>query len=624
MKRLIASVLAASMLIALCACGAKDESETKVDAEVENEEIKLVGDGEVADGEVNAEVETEADAEVKTEDEGSKAPSKNESKPQANSGGLKVESEGGLKVESGENIVIEGEMLEITPVEPSKPVESKPQASTPAASTVGTALQAAFKSAVSANASISAQDLADKLLANEVIKFSGAAMPVEPGVLTGFDNAETDTWKWLGWNSRDAYVNAPGWVSGNWSEWGQTRSAGIADDNGNSVMLIKDSTGGSKSASGLLYDLSAIPDVCDLNISYRMKTNFASGYFVAMFANDRYATGSKNEAFLASVGVNGDGNQGGLSISTGSRWMQDGGYNLLSAEEYTHDVWYTVEAVYHLNGVGAMTADYVIKNAEGEVVASVAGKNVASAFVKPVLFGWRLQHGASNTSAYAMIDDLSISYDIPANNVKSVRLENVEGTENVPTTTPASDMKAINVTFTAEATDVVATLADNNGNEIALTPSGSGSAYSFKLETFPKGGTEYTFTLAYDGKTYEYTFTPVATKDIVISDFNIYKGDVAIDSLEGVAVGDELTVSATIINATGKDEEAVVSYALYGDNYLKAVNLSAGDVTDLTEGVTLYKTFTITEDLGEVDMIKGFLWDSLKTMKPMTGAIELK
>lgn len=188
MKRLIASVLAASMLIALCACGAKDESETKVDAEVENEEIELVGDGEVADDEVNAEVETEA--EVKTEDEGSKAPSKNESKPQANGGGLKVESEGGLKVESGENIVIEGEMLEITPVEPSKPVESKPQASTPAASTVGTALQAAFKSAVSANASISAQDLADKLLANEVIKFSGAAMPVEPGVLTGFDNAE--------------------------------------------------------------------------------------------------------------------------------------------------------------------------------------------------------------------------------------------------------------------------------------------------------------------------------------------------------------------------------------------------------------------------------------------------
>lgn len=192
MKRLIASVLAAAMLVALCACGAKDEVvDTQADAEVENEELELVGD------ENNAEVETEADADAaegKTEED-TKAPSKDEDKaadkkPQSNGGGLKVESEGGLKVESGENIVIEGEMLEITPVEPSKPAESKPQESAPAATTVGTKLQAAFKSEVAANSSISAEALANKLLANEVIKFSGGAVPVEPGMLTGFDNAE--------------------------------------------------------------------------------------------------------------------------------------------------------------------------------------------------------------------------------------------------------------------------------------------------------------------------------------------------------------------------------------------------------------------------------------------------
>ncbi len=193
MKRLIASVLAAAMLIALCACAPKDAADTQVDAEVENEELELVGDENNTELEVETQVDTDA-AEEKTEED-TKAPSKNESKPadkkpQSNGGGLKVESEGGLKVESGENIVIEGEMLEITPVEPSKPQESKPQESAPAASTVGTKLQAAFKAEVSANSSISAQALADKLLANEVIKFSGAAMPVEPGMLTGFNNAE--------------------------------------------------------------------------------------------------------------------------------------------------------------------------------------------------------------------------------------------------------------------------------------------------------------------------------------------------------------------------------------------------------------------------------------------------
>lgn len=462
----------------------------------------------------------------------------------------------------------------------------------------------------------------------------GAAFYVEgsntenvPVGSTGFDNAEGDIWKWGYWGNINAYDNAPGWVSGNWSDWGETRSAGIYNDGGNMVMLMRDFSNGQTAASGLLYDLSAIPAVCDLKISYRMKTNLNDGaYVAATFSNNRYEVGDIKESFLVSARLEGDGHQGGMSISTGSRWFMDGGYNLISKEEYQDGVWYTIESVHHLNGVGTMTADYVIKDADGNVIASVEGKTAASALVKPTLFGWRFQHGANNSDTDVMIDDLSISYDVPSNNVKSVRLVDVDGSEFVPTTTPASDMKAINVTFAAPAdpADLSATLTAQDGSEIALTQTGSETSYSFALESFPKGGKEYTFSLAYGTKTYEYTFVPVAAEAVEIKDFNLYKGGEVLESLEGVTAGDEITVSATLINATGVDKEAVVSYALYGDNYLKAVNLSAGDVTDLTEGVTLYKTFTITEDLGEVDMIKGFLWDSLKTMKPLAGAIEVE
>lgn len=35
-----------------------------------------------------------------------------------------------------------------------------------------------------------AQEIADRLITNEIIEFSGATMPVEPGFLMGFDNAE--------------------------------------------------------------------------------------------------------------------------------------------------------------------------------------------------------------------------------------------------------------------------------------------------------------------------------------------------------------------------------------------------------------------------------------------------
>ncbi len=54
------------------------------------------------------------------------------------------------------------------------------------AGTVGETLLNDFKS----DATGTAQEIADRLIANEIIEFAGATMPVEPGLLTGFDNAE--------------------------------------------------------------------------------------------------------------------------------------------------------------------------------------------------------------------------------------------------------------------------------------------------------------------------------------------------------------------------------------------------------------------------------------------------
>ena len=55
-----------------------------------------------------------------------------------------------------------------------------------AAGTVGETLVADFK----ADATGTTQEIADRLIQNEIIEFAGATMPVEPGFLTGFDNAE--------------------------------------------------------------------------------------------------------------------------------------------------------------------------------------------------------------------------------------------------------------------------------------------------------------------------------------------------------------------------------------------------------------------------------------------------
>ena len=52
--------------------------------------------------------------------------------------------------------------------------------------TVGTSLLNDFK----ANPAGSAQEIADRVITNDVIQFPAVTMPVEPGLLAGFDNAE--------------------------------------------------------------------------------------------------------------------------------------------------------------------------------------------------------------------------------------------------------------------------------------------------------------------------------------------------------------------------------------------------------------------------------------------------
>ena len=62
---------------------------------------------------------------------------------------------------------------------------------TTAPATVGEKLLADFK----ADSTGTPQEIADRLLTNEVIEFMGAAMPVEEGLLSGFDNTEIKGFK---------------------------------------------------------------------------------------------------------------------------------------------------------------------------------------------------------------------------------------------------------------------------------------------------------------------------------------------------------------------------------------------------------------------------------------------
>ena len=55
---------------------------------------------------------------------------------------------------------------------------------------LGNTLLKDFEDRIAANPDATAQELADGILTNSAILFSGASMPVEPGYLTGFDETE--------------------------------------------------------------------------------------------------------------------------------------------------------------------------------------------------------------------------------------------------------------------------------------------------------------------------------------------------------------------------------------------------------------------------------------------------
>ncbi|MBR2929564.1 MAG: hypothetical protein IKC24_10490 [Oscillospiraceae bacterium] len=153
MKKILSLILALTMILSLAACGASGDAEEN-DAPAGEEEI--VDDETVTDGETE---EGEVEEEPAVDDQPAADP----------------------------NAPVENEPA--TPEVPADPQpEQQPEQEAPAASgdTVAAQLQKAFEGMANA----SALDIATALSTHEVIKFGAGAMPVEPGLLSGFDNYE--------------------------------------------------------------------------------------------------------------------------------------------------------------------------------------------------------------------------------------------------------------------------------------------------------------------------------------------------------------------------------------------------------------------------------------------------
>ena len=97
---------------------------------------------------------------------------------------------GGRNNESTENTESQVVSTETTGTETVETETTTTETEGAAEGTAGEILFNAFKEMMEAKPETTAQEAADALITNEIIQFMGGAMPVEPGLLMGFDNAE--------------------------------------------------------------------------------------------------------------------------------------------------------------------------------------------------------------------------------------------------------------------------------------------------------------------------------------------------------------------------------------------------------------------------------------------------
>ena len=176
MKRLISIILAIVIVLSFAACGKKNDEniankENETQQVTENNEETGKTENKVEEGKAEEKPETKPEAKPETTPE-AKPEVKPETKPEA-----KPETKPETKPEAKPE------------VKPEPAPEPQPETN----KSVGNTLLADFKA--KASSSSSALSIAEGLLGNSVIKFSGGAMPVEPGYLTGFGNTEITGFK---------------------------------------------------------------------------------------------------------------------------------------------------------------------------------------------------------------------------------------------------------------------------------------------------------------------------------------------------------------------------------------------------------------------------------------------
>ncbi len=424
------------------------------------------------------------------------------------------------------------------------------------------------------------------------------------------------------------------------------------DNNGNNVLRHFNTWPAFKWKQTYLELPSDTPDEYTLNVNYKARMDFDNYAYTPSVAN------SKANVTLFNFGIK-DSNAS-VSYGPGFRFtgskdssVADGLYYYSSDKTWAggtatkiaatdsgdtfNQKWYNFSLKYHVDGVNRITADYRITDEAGDVLLDISGVNTENSTnggLKDIQYLCIIFNveAADTVKTNALVDDLDIFYTFNKDGVKNVRAIDLNDNVLIPQATMPGVIKRLDIAYEGAAINsetISAALKETNGDgtKVAATDNIQTGVYSIALENFLKPATQYTLTVSntdsVSGETediYTYTFTTSA-EELIVSDFRITKAGSEV-SLGDIEAGDELTISATVYNPSGNAEKtACLIYGVYNNGFLTDIKFLEKSV-DISVSGTQFSLPILVEDINNLE-VKGFIWDSIQGLKPLTNYIEI-
>lgn len=289
--------------------------------------------------------------------------------------------------------------------------------------------------------------------------------------------------------------------------------------------------------------------------------------------------------------------------------------------------WYDAELVFDTLNRTVATA---VKDTEGNDIAdSLMEGNTVPDAVKAVMF--KVDGGSS-----VLVDDIKLEYlpIAPSVDTSKIVLTDRFGEEITDINNVAASLKTIEIPMGCPINGETAAISvqDSNKNTISYTGSVSGDSYIIELNDVLGLNKEYTVTIPQTlastagvtlGENVVFTFR---TLNAVIDIGAVSVNDAPFSCLSDITAGSEVSVLLSYANNTAEAVNSKVVLAFYGDGKLVGV-----DTVDFTVPSGAYGTngepesFTVPEDINmvKVDSMSMFIWDGLRSIKPLSRNIKI-